>query len=89
LGGISSEFSSIPVTSRRYPDNEQKNSDPQFAPKNGQKPKPSMTRPIAGRQKPSPAAAVVFLLSERLPGKGSIARVEMEIGKAYCDRYSQ
>jgi hypothetical protein len=35
------EFSSIPVSSRRYPDNEQKNRDAQFAPKNGQKPKPS------------------------------------------------
>jgi hypothetical protein len=41
LGGISSEFSSIPVTRRRYSDNEQKNRDAQFAPKNGQKPKPS------------------------------------------------
>ena len=35
------EFSSIPVTHRRHPDNEQKNRDAQFAPKNGQKPKPS------------------------------------------------
>jgi hypothetical protein len=34
LGGISREFSSIPVTRRRYPDNEQKNRDAQ-APKNG------------------------------------------------------
>jgi hypothetical protein len=34
------EFSSIPVTHRRHPDNEQKNRDAQFAPKNGQKPKP-------------------------------------------------
>jgi hypothetical protein len=34
------EFSSIPVTRRRYPDNAQKNRDAQFAPKNGQKPKP-------------------------------------------------
>jgi hypothetical protein len=33
LGGISREFSSIPVTRRRYPDNEQKNRDAQFAPK--------------------------------------------------------
>ncbi len=56
LGGNSREFSSIPVTRRRHPDNEQKNRDAQFAPKNGQKPKPSVTRPIAGRQKPSPAA---------------------------------
>src|SRR5262249_26575517 len=35
------EFSSIPVTRRRYRYNEQKNRDAQFAPKNGQKPKPS------------------------------------------------
>jgi hypothetical protein len=40
LGGNSREFSSIPVTRRRHPDNEQKNRDAQFAPKNGQKPKP-------------------------------------------------
>ena len=40
LGGISREFFSIPVTCRRHPDNEQKNRE-QFAPKNGQKPKPS------------------------------------------------
>jgi hypothetical protein len=60
LGGISSEFSSIPVTRRRYSDNEQKNRDAQFALKNGQKPKPRVTQPIAGRQKRSPAAGVVF-----------------------------
>jgi hypothetical protein len=41
LGDISREFSSIPVTPRRRPDNEQKIRDAQFAPKNGQKPKPS------------------------------------------------
>jgi hypothetical protein len=35
------EFSSIPVTRRRYPDNEQKNRDARFAPKNGPRPKPS------------------------------------------------
>ena len=40
------EFSSIPVTRRRHPDNEQKNRDAQFAPKNGQKPKPSVTPQI-------------------------------------------
>jgi hypothetical protein len=39
LGGISGEFSSIPVTRGRHPDNEQKKRDAQFAPKNGQKPK--------------------------------------------------
>jgi hypothetical protein len=33
LGGISGEFSSIPVTRGRHPDNEQKNRDAQFAPK--------------------------------------------------------
>jgi hypothetical protein len=41
LGGISGEFSSIPVTRRRYRYNEQKNRGAQFAPKNGQKLKPS------------------------------------------------
>ena len=35
MGGISREFSSIPVTRRRHSDNEQKNRDAQFAPKNG------------------------------------------------------
>jgi hypothetical protein len=35
LGGISGELSSITVTRRRCPDNEQKNPDAQFAPKNG------------------------------------------------------
>ena len=40
------EFSSIPVIRRRYPDNEQKNRDGQFAPKNGPKPKPSVTPQI-------------------------------------------
>jgi hypothetical protein len=30
LGGISSEFSSIPVIRRHYPDNKQKNRDAQF-----------------------------------------------------------
>jgi hypothetical protein len=54
------EFSSIPVTRGRYPDNEQKNRDARFAPKNGQKPRGAVTRPITGRQKPSPAAGVVF-----------------------------
>jgi len=54
LGGISREFSSIPVTRRRHPDNEQKNRDAQFAPKNGQKPSGALTRPITqeGRNHP-------------------------------------
>jgi hypothetical protein len=30
LGGISGQFSSIPATHRRYPDNEQKNRDAQL-----------------------------------------------------------
>jgi hypothetical protein len=38
LGGISSEFSSIPVTRRRYLDNERKNRDAQFAPKKARSP---------------------------------------------------
>jgi hypothetical protein len=33
LGGISREFSSIPVTRGRHADNEQKNRDAQFTPK--------------------------------------------------------
>ena len=36
------------------------NRDAQFAPKNGQKPKPSVTRPITGRQRTISAAGVVF-----------------------------
>src|SRR5438874_118231 len=34
-------FPASPLTRRRHPDNEQKNRDAQFAPKNGQKPRPS------------------------------------------------
>jgi hypothetical protein len=65
LGGISGEFSSIPVTRRRHPDNEQKNRDAQSAPKNGQKPKPSRWPAYTSSahrkgQKPSPRGGVVF-----------------------------
>ena len=62
------EFSSIPVTHRRHPDNEQKNRDAQFAPKNGQKPKPSRWPAYTSSahrkgQKPSPAAGYFFSIS--------------------------
>jgi hypothetical protein len=40
IGWHQRKFFSIPVTRSRYPDNEQKNRDAQFASKNGQKPKP-------------------------------------------------
>jgi hypothetical protein len=56
LGGISRRI--FQLTRRRYSDNE--NRDAQFARKNGQEGEPSVTRPIAPRQKPSPAAGVVF-----------------------------
>src|SRR6266516_2490313 len=73
LGGFSREFSSIPVTRRRHPDNEQKNRDAQCAPKNGQKPKPSRwpayTSSVHRKgQKPSPATGVFFYRVSALPG---------------------
>ena len=42
LGGVGGEFSSISVTRRRYPDNEQR----QFASENGQQPSGAVTRAI-------------------------------------------
>jgi hypothetical protein len=73
------EFSSIPVTRRRYPDNEQKNRDAQFAPKNAQKPKPSRwpaTLSSAHRkgQKPSPAAGSFFLIIHWGTGRVRLSR---------------
>jgi hypothetical protein len=44
IGWCQPRISSIPVTRRRHSDNEQKNRDAQFAPKNGQKPSRAMNR---------------------------------------------
>jgi hypothetical protein len=63
LGGISREFSSIPVTRRRYPDDEQRNRDAQFAPKNGQKPSragPAYTSSAQERAETIPRGGIVF-----------------------------
>jgi hypothetical protein len=54
------EFFSIPVTHRRYPDNEQKNRDAQFASENGQKPSGAVTRPITQEGRNHPRGGVVF-----------------------------
>ena len=59
------EFSSIPVTRRRYPDNEQKNRDARFASKNGQKPNRGDGRrtrlQLAGRAETISAVGQFFL----------------------------
>jgi hypothetical protein len=47
------EFSSIPVTRRRHPDNEQKNRDAQFASKNG-------TSSVTGKAETIPRGGVFF-----------------------------
>src|SRR5260370_32854616 len=60
LGGISREFSSIPVTRKRHPDNEQKNRDAQFAPKNGQKPSGAVTRAITQEGRNHPRGGGIF-----------------------------
>src|SRR5215471_4484454 len=59
MGGISGEFSSIPVARRRYPDNEQRIATHSLRRKMARS-QAERTRPITGRQKPSPVAGVVF-----------------------------
>ncbi len=66
----------------RYPDNEQKNRDAQFAPKNGQKPKPSRWPAYTSSahrkgQKPSPAAGYFFQSQD-------LGRIDLRVHRAEC-----
>jgi len=66
------EFSSISVTRRRHPDNEQKNPDAQFAPKNGQKPKPSRWPAYtSSAHRTIPPRRGIFLYDEAWGGRSS------------------
>src|SRR6266487_5420019 len=90
LGGISGEFSSMPVTRRRYPDTEQRIATHSLRRKMARS-QAERDRPITGRQKPSPAAGVVFYRVQTVPVQSSHAdenrsRLHRETERAHSRR---